>query len=83
MYGFDDLTGGLHLSHRLVLSSKDYPGILFEVAVNVFSNLMLWTLYKIFQYPWPVGLLKKIFKGNDLFMKHNQNETIWFYYIIM
>ena len=28
VYGFDDLTGGLQLSHRLVLSSKDYPGIL-------------------------------------------------------
>ena len=30
VYGFDDLTGGLQLSHRLVLSSKDYPGILHE-----------------------------------------------------
>ncbi|XP_078352736.1 guanine nucleotide exchange factor subunit RIC1-like isoform X2 [Oculina patagonica] len=25
VYGFDDLTGGLQLSHRLILSSKDYP----------------------------------------------------------
>lgn len=29
VYGFDDLSGALQLSHRLVLSSKDYPGILF------------------------------------------------------
>ena len=28
VYGFDDLTGALQLSHRLILSSKDYPGIL-------------------------------------------------------
>lgn len=25
VYGFDDITGALQLSHRLVLSSKDYP----------------------------------------------------------
>ena len=30
MYGFDDLTGSLQLSHKLVLSSKDYPGILVK-----------------------------------------------------
>ena len=29
VYGFDDLTGALQLSHKLVLSSKDYPGILY------------------------------------------------------
>ena len=29
VYGFDDLSGALQLSHKLVLSSKDYPGILF------------------------------------------------------
>lgn len=26
MYVIDDLTGGLELSHRLVLSAKDFPG---------------------------------------------------------
>lgn len=26
MYTIDDLTGGLELSHRLLLSAKDYPG---------------------------------------------------------
>lgn len=30
VYGFDDLTGSLQLSHKLVLSSKDYPGILLK-----------------------------------------------------
>ena len=30
VYGFDDLTGSLQLSHKLVLSSKDYPGILVK-----------------------------------------------------
>ena len=29
VYGFDDLTGALQLSHKLILSSKDYPGILY------------------------------------------------------
>ena len=29
VYGFDDLTGALQPSHKLVLSSKDYPGILY------------------------------------------------------
>ena len=30
VYGFDDLTCSLQLSHKLVLSSKDYPGILVK-----------------------------------------------------
>ena len=28
VYGFDDITGALQISYKLVLSSKDYPGIL-------------------------------------------------------
>ena len=39
VYGFDDLTGGLQLSHRLVLSSKDYPGILHESQLTCLPGL--------------------------------------------
>lgn len=38
VYGFDDLTGGLHLSHRLVLSSKDYPGIPHELQLTCLAG---------------------------------------------
>ena len=39
VYGFDDLTGALQLSHKLVLSSKDYPGILYTTM-----NCQIWTI---------------------------------------
>ena len=39
VYGFDDLTGGLQLSHRLVLSSKDYPGIPHESQLTCLAGL--------------------------------------------
>lgn len=39
MYGFDDLTGSLQLSHKLVLSSKDYPGILVKYCQHFKGGL--------------------------------------------
>lgn len=61
MYGFDDLTGGLHLSHRLVLSSKDYPGIPHELQLTCLAG---WCYGLFIISDIPVGFLK-IFKGND------------------
>ena len=41
VYGFDDLTGSLQLSHKLVLSSKDYPGILVKYCQHFNGGFQL------------------------------------------